>query len=88
MSGLVWCPECEGGFGVVVPPAMEKHPMTPEIWERANWRGQKDRCGGPDSPEAERGAGNKAEMGVVCTTPDLTQVIVLSCLSARLVGTG
>lgn len=40
------------------------------------------------SPEAGRGAGKKAEMGVSSTTPDLTQVIFLSHLSARLVGTG
>lgn len=73
---------------MVVPPAMEKHPVTPELQESANWRGQRDRRGGPDSPEAGRDSGNEAEMGVISTTPDLTQVIVLSHLSARLVGTG
>lgn len=52
VSGLVWCPEFEGMFGVVVPLAMEKHPMTPELWERDKWRGQRDRCGGPDFPRS------------------------------------
>lgn len=87
VSELVWCPEYEGVFGAsFYPPTMEKHHMTPEPWRRLNGEDRKDSRGGPDSPEAGRGSGNKVEMGVTSTTHDLTQVIFLSGLSARLVG--
>lgn len=64
-SGLVWCPEFEGVFGVAVPPVMEKHPTTPELWERDKWRGQRDRCGGPDFPRGRQGCREESCDGCV-----------------------